>query len=319
MPLRHTIACTLSLVALHATAQVPPDIADKLKAMGRTINLPAVTALYAPALKSQSYAGASITRDISYGKDAAQKLDVFVPDAPSTAPRAVLIFVHGGGFVGGDKHTTNNPLYDNVMLWAVHHGMVGVNINHRLAPQNTWPTGSEDVGSAVRWVQENIAARGGDPQRVYLLGHSSGGALAASYVGQPQFHGPAGIGLTGAIFLSANIFDPTTADPSAPLKAYFGDDPHRYPERSAFPGLVETRLPMLVMVSALEPPPFEHQALQLQEARCRLDRCASFVRLAGHDHLSTVFSLNTPDASVGDAILAFIRGNGTAPTQSASR
>jgi hypothetical protein len=43
------------------------------------------------------------------------------------------------------------------------------------------------------------------------------------------------------------------------------------------------------------------------------------VRLAGHNHLSTIFSLNTPDQSVGDAILAFIRGTNTTPTMSASR
>lgn len=319
MHLRRALAFVLTLAALHASAQVPPDIAEKLKAMGRTIDLPAVTALYAPTLKEQSYAGMRITRDVSYGKDTAQKLDVFTPDGPPTAPRPVLIFVHGGGFVAGDKHAAGSPFYDNVMLWAVRHGMVGVNVNHRLAPQNPWPAGTEDVGLAIRWVQEHIAAQGGDPQRVYLLGHSAGASLAASYVGQPQFHGPAGIGLAGAIFLSANIFDPTTADPSAPLKAYFGDDPRRYAERSSFPGLVQTRLPILVAVSALEPPPFERQALQLQEARCRLDRCASFVRLVRHNHLSTVFSLNTPDESVGDAILAFVRSGGTTPTMSASR
>lgn len=319
MRLRHAVACILALVSLRAFAQVPPDIADKLKVMGRTIDLPAVTALYAPILKDQTYAGARVTRDVSYGKNAAQKLDIFTPEGPSTTPRPVLIFVHGGGFVGGDKHAAGSPFYDNVMLWAVQHGMVGVNINHRLAPQNPWPAGTEDVGLAVRWVQENIAAQGGDPQRVYLLGHSAGGSLAASYVGQAQFHGPSGVGLAGAIFLSANIFDPTTSEPSAPLKAYFGDDPNRYAERSASPGLVQTGLPMLIAVSALEPQPFERQALQLQQARCRLDRCASFVRLAGHNHLSTIFSLNTPDHSVGDAILAFIRGTNTTPTMSASR
>jgi triacylglycerol lipase len=318
MRLRHALACALSLVALQAVAQVPPEVEAKLKAMGRTVDLPTVTALYAPALKDQSYAGSRITRDVGYGKDAAQKLDVFAPEASTDTPRPVLIFVHGGGFTNGDKHAAGSPFYDNVMLWAVHHGMVGVNLNHRMAPQNMWPAGSEDVGLAVSWVQEHIAAQGGDPQRVYLLGHSSGGALAASYVGQPQFHGPAGIGLAGVILLSANILDPTTADPGTALKAYFGDDPRRYAERSAFPGLLLTRLPMLVAVSALEPPPIERQALQLQQARCRLDRCASFVRLIGHNHLSSVFSFNTPDETVGDAILAFIRSGHTAPTLSAA-
>jgi len=319
MRLRYTAACVLSFAALHAVAQVPAGIADQLKAMGRTIDPPAVKALYTPALKDQSYAGARITRDVSYGTDAAQKLDVFAPDTPAKTARPVLIYVHGGGFVAGDKHAAGTPFYDNVMLWAVHHGLVGVNMNHRMAPQHPWPAGTEDIGLAVRWVQAHIAEQGGDPQRVYLLGHSSGGVLAASYVAQPQFQGPTGIGLAGVILLSASILDPTTAEPSAALKAYFGDDPRRYAERSPFPGLVNTRLPILIAVTALEPPAFERQALQLQEARCRLDRCPAFVRLIGHNHFSSVFSFNTPDESVGDAILAFIRGTGAAPTVTASR
>ena len=69
------------------------------------------------------------------------------------SPRPVLIYVHGGAFVGGDKRTTpTSPFYDNIMLWAVKNGFVGVNATYRLAPQAPWPAGAEDMASVVQWV-----------------------------------------------------------------------------------------------------------------------------------------------------------------------
>src|SRR6266481_3429148 len=50
----------------------------------------------------------------------------------------------------------------------------GVKVNYRLAPQAMWPAGAEDLADVVQWVSANIAARGGDPARIYLMGHSAG-------------------------------------------------------------------------------------------------------------------------------------------------
>ena len=58
------------------------------------------------------------------------------------ASRPVLVFVHGGGFTGGNKSTPGSPFYDNVPLWAARNGLVGVNITYRLAPQHPWPAGA---------------------------------------------------------------------------------------------------------------------------------------------------------------------------------
>jgi triacylglycerol lipase len=57
----------------------------------------------------------------------------------------------------------------------------------------------------------------------------------------------------------------------------------------------------------LDPMGFERQALQLQEALCKLNRCPTFVRFIGHSHMSDVYSINTSDETVGSAMLAFIR------------
>lgn len=308
LTLVHVLATLCAaVISSMALAQVPSDVDEKLRALGRVIDPAATAALYAPLLKTQSYSEVNVTRDLSYGPADNQRLDLFVPAAAPQSPRPVLIFVHGGGFVVGDKHRPDSPFYDNVMLWATSRGLIGVNLNHRMAPQNSWPSGAEDVGLAVGWVQENIARQGGDPHRVFIVGHSSGAALAASYIAQPRFYGPAGVGLAGAIFVSTNIFDPATADASPSLKAYFGDDATQYVERSSLPGLLQTPLPLMVTTAELDPVSYVNQTLQMRDTLCKANRCPTFVRFSGYNHFSAVYSINSADDTVGAAILAFVR------------
>src|SRR6185437_250510 len=92
------------------------------------------------------------------------------------APRPVLVFIHGGGFNRGAKSTPGSPFYDNIGLWAVDHGLVGVTINYRLAPQYQWPSGIEDLTLVVAWLKGHIAQYGGDPDKIFLWGHSAGAA-----------------------------------------------------------------------------------------------------------------------------------------------
>ena len=92
------------------------------------------------------------------------------------------MFVHGGGFVRGDKHIPGSPQYDLVGAWAVRHGYVGVTMTYRLAPGHVWPAGAEDVAAAVGWLQRNIAAYGGDPGKIVVAGNSAGAVHVASYV-----------------------------------------------------------------------------------------------------------------------------------------
>src|SRR5205085_3613438 len=125
---------------------------------------------------------------ITYGADPKQVLDVYTADsAPGRRPRPVLLFVHGGGFRGGDKH---GPFYpDNVTLWAARHGMVGINIDYRLAPQNPYPAAAQDLAAAIGWARANAARYGGDPRRIVLFGHSAGANHVADYLGHRELRG----------------------------------------------------------------------------------------------------------------------------------
>jgi acetyl esterase/lipase len=161
------------IMAAAASAQessVPPDIAAKLQNIGRVVDPPRTAALYASLQEKEPYRGVRIERDIKYGPADRNLLDVFMPEAGSSF-RPVLMYVHGGGFVAGNKHPPGSPFYDNIMLWAVRNGFVGVNVTYRLAPQAAWPAGVEDLAAAVQWVSQNITERGGDPVRVFLMGH----------------------------------------------------------------------------------------------------------------------------------------------------
>lgn len=84
----------------------------------------------------------------------------------------VMIYVHGGGWSGGDK-----SIVDAKPEFFLKAGFVFVSVNYRLCPKSTWPTHAQDIAKAVSWVMKQISSYGGDPQQVYLIGHSAGGHL----------------------------------------------------------------------------------------------------------------------------------------------
>jgi triacylglycerol lipase len=286
---------------------MPGDIARKLIELGQVIDPPGTSPLYAPLQEKEPYQGVKIERDVRYGAADRNLLDVFMPDTASST-RPVLIFVHGGGFTAGNKRGPNgSPFYDNIMLWAVKNGFVGVNMTYRLAPQSPWPAGAEDLSAAVRWVTDNIASRGGEPARIYLMGHSAGAIHAATYVSHPEFWGPKGSGLAGAIIVSA-LYDMTSVPPSDTTKAYFGADLATYQERSSFNGLLKTKTPFMITTAELDPPPFVSQFNLLKDDLCKSEHgCVRSFMLPQHSHMSEVYSINTADTRLTDQILDFVK------------
>jgi triacylglycerol lipase len=219
----------------------------------------------------------------------------------------VLIFIHGGGFVAGNKRNPGSPFYDNIMLWAVKNGFVGVNATYRLAPQFKWPAGPEDLASVVQWVTEKIGERGGDPARVFLMGQSAGAIHVASYVSHREFHKVKGGGLAGSVMVSG-LYD-LTASPAGDAEiAYFGSDPSRYAERSSLQGLLASKIPLMVSAAELDPPRFVEQYELIKQASCKQPTgCARAYMLPQHSHISETYSINTPDTRLADQILEFAK------------
>ena len=104
----------------------------------------------------------------------AQKLDVFVPDATAADPRPVLVFFYGGGW-----HSGLPGEYHFVGRTFARLGYVVVIPGYRLTPEGKFPRMLEDSAAGVKWVHDHIADYGGDPNRVFVMGHSAGAQLAA--------------------------------------------------------------------------------------------------------------------------------------------
>ena len=108
------------------------------------------------------------TRDIAYGSDPRQKLDVYQPrQAVPGAP--VVVFFYGGSWNSGSRSD-----YDFVGEALASRGMVAVLADYRLYPQVRYPAFLEDAARAVAWTHDHIGEFGADPRRLYLMGHSSG-------------------------------------------------------------------------------------------------------------------------------------------------
>jgi len=262
--------------------------------------------LFAALHEKEPFADVEVVRDLRYGDDERHRLNVFQARGASGAARPVLVFVHGGGFIGGDKSMPGMPFYDNVGVWGARHGMVGVNITHRLAPKHAWPAGSEDVAAALQWIRKNIGAHGGDPGQIFLMGQSAGAAHVAQFLAHGRFDGPSRSALAGAILVSG-LYDTNTMDKNPLFKAYFGEDPGLYAERSALPGLAESPVPLLVTLSEFDPPDFKRQYVEL--LRAYFEKRRGLPRLAwlpGHGHLSGMLAVNTEHDLLGDRVLEFV-------------
>jgi triacylglycerol lipase len=309
MARKTALAVAAAIMVTTASAQqspMPPETAARLKEIGRVVDPPGTAPLYAPLQQKEPYPGVKIERDVKYGPADLNVLDVFTPEAAASA-RPVLMYVHGGAFIAGNKRAPGSPFYDNVMLWTAKNGFVGVNVNYRLAPQSTWPTAAEDLASAVQWVSDKIRERGGDPARIYLMGHSAGATHVASYVAHPEFSKVKDGGLAGAIFVSG-IFDLNATPAGDPEKAYFGADPARYAERSSLKGLLAAKAPLMTVTAELDPPNFVTQFDLLKEATCKgPNGCARALLLPQHSHMSEMYAINTADTRLTGPLLEFIR------------
>lgn len=246
----------------------------------------------------------TISRDSSYGPDERHRLDIFTEPGRHDVP--VLVFVHGGGFVRGDKRAPGLPFYDNMGAFAVQSGFVGVTMTYRLAPAHPWPSGSDDVALAVRWLRAHIAPHGGDPQRIFLIGQSAGAVHVAGYVATPALHELNDRGIAGAMLISG-IYDVSQADANPFHVAYYGSEPQNWAAASSLAGLVATDVPLLFSVSEIDGADFQKQAALLTAAfTAARKRFPRMHWLAGHNHLSPVLAVGSPEDALGALIQDFI-------------
>lgn len=155
-----------------------------------------------------------------FGKEPAQKLEMFVPQGTSgTLP--IVVFVHGGSWASGDPHD-----YRFIARTLCARGYAVVLAGYRLYPQAKFPAMLEDGAAALRWVQGNAARYRGDPARMALMGHSAGAYNVAMLTLDPQWLKRVGLdaqAIRGTVAL-AGPFDFLPFDSPATIHS-FGDAP----------------------------------------------------------------------------------------------
>ena len=116
----------------------------------------------------------NLTSDIPYADPAHERqvLDIYAPDDAKNLP--IVFWIHGGGWQTGDK--TSVQIKPRVFA---ERGFVFVSTNYRLLPHVEMGVLIRDVAKSIGWVHKNIARYGGDPRRIFVMGHSAGAQLAA--------------------------------------------------------------------------------------------------------------------------------------------
>lgn len=239
--------------------------------------------------------------DIAYGTDRKQHLDVYQPkDKPKDAP--VLIFLHGGGNREGDR-----AHYGYVADPFAKHGIVTVVASYRLQPAFPWPAQRDDAQAVVEWVYKNIRKYGGDPEKIYLSGHSAGSNLTAILAyrdGWRKEHSLPMDVLKGAALTSAvasgprkDVSDPTLAAETDVLRNTASP-----PRRNVLAAGGEE---LTGDAGATARKATEQMARQLKAMGVKAD----VVFPPGLDHATLVLSLADENSELSKAMLAMIEGD----------
>lgn len=246
-------------------------------------------------------------RGLSYGADARQKLDIYRPaGGDKNAP--TLVFVYGGSWNSGRRQE-----YSFVGRAFASRGFVTVIADYRLVPEHLYPAFVQDSAKAVAWTYRNIASYGGNPKKLYVVGHSAGAYNAMMVALNPRFLGDEGLPLS-------------IIDAAAGLSGPYDFLPLDVDEtRAAFRGVanLENTQPVNWAGRGRKPPVFVAtgdadefvKPRNTQALAAALRRSGNRVEeksYPGVDHVGTLLAISRPlrgNAPVLDDIVAFLMRN----------
>jgi acetyl esterase/lipase len=266
-------------------------------------------------------------RDVAYveGKGAdsiRHKLDLFLPKGKKDFP--VIVLVHGGCWTIGDKSCVG--LYSAVGQFLASRGVGAVLPNYRLWPWVKHPEQIKDVARAFAWTHQHIGDYGGDPDNLFIGGHSAGGHLAALLATDEQYLKAEGLSLKdvrGAVTVSGVYRIPdkvefmwTTGDSNGlgvkiglttnPFDLIFGKDPKGREAASPVCHVCAGLPPFLILHAdndlPLLPEMAEEFAKALKDKKCDVE----LMKVEGRNHNNIMFRATSPDDPVAKATLDFI-------------
>jgi acetyl esterase/lipase len=222
-----------------------------------------------------------VKQDIPYVDPAHERqvLDIYSPKNAKNLP--VVFWIHGGGWQAGDKSDVQRK-----PQWFTEQGFVFVSTNYRLLPDVDMGTIIRDVAKSVRWVHDHVAEYGGDPKRLFIMGHSAGAQLAAIICTDDRYLKAEGLSLDivkGCVPVDGDTFDvPAIIEvaetrwrvhglpqpqPRYTHRVKSGNDPAKHKDFSAVTHVAKGKgIPPFLIVHVAEHPDTTAQAQRLGNA-----------------------------------------------------
>jgi acetyl esterase/lipase len=271
-----------------------------------------------------------IQRDIPYAepKNVRQTLDVYAP--PNANNRPIVFWIHGGGWVRGDKSEINmKPAV------FVDRGYVFVAINYRFVPNATIKEIAGDVARALRWVHGNSAQYGGDPNSIFVMGHSAGAQLAALVCIDDRYLRAEGLSLQmlkGCVPVDGDTYDVSTQVKmveAVQQRPYFDSHRRKFGHEAALEDLSavthvarDKGIPPFLIVHVADYPE-SRTGLQSHLLAERLIHhggvSTKVLSVPGKTHVTLDSDLGTPGDATTDAILLFVSAQLKSGQPSATR
>jgi arylformamidase len=244
--------------------------------------------------------------DQPYGSDYWQKVDVYWPGSRISDRLPVLCFLHGGAWINGCKEWLGfmaPPLLDLPAIFVA--------VSYRHAPESKFPSQLNDTVDALAWVFRNIGDFGGDPRRIYLGGHSSGGHLAALAAMRPDAIADSGLPsdvIRACLPISAP-FDLASDDPVRQRKvAAFLSQPEDIAPASPIHLLAGNKVPFLITFGSADLPELIPQAKQMAAALRGIGAPIELLELPSRDHFATHEECGLRDGMWVKKVRAILKG-----------
>jgi acetyl esterase/lipase len=251
--------------------------------------------------------GYTRTADLPYAEHSRQTLDVYTPTSSSAQPRPVVVFFYGGGWESGRRGD-----YRFVAEALTSRGFVTVIPDYRVYPEVVFPDFLLDAAKATRWVRRYITGFGGDPDRIFIMGHSAGAYLAAMLALDPQYIEEVGLSraqIRGMIGLAGPYdFTPIRGET---LRKIFGpesEEPHTQPINY----VDGHNPPMLLITGGKDITVRPGNTYRLASKIKMYGGPVKMIELPDADHTDVIVQLAAPfrgDGEVLQAVTDFVRGH----------
>lgn len=268
----------------------------------------AATAALLPCVLTATAAGArEVIRDVPYGPDARQRVDVYLPDRPADAP--VIFMVHGGAWMIGAK--SNRSVVRNKADHWLPRGYIFISAGYRLLPDADPVTQAKDVAAALAAAQKKAASWGGNPDRFVLMGHSAGAHLVMLVSADPTIARQAGVRpWLGTVALDSAAYDVETLMRQRHLRLYdraFGKDPSYWRAASPTLRLKDKSVPFLLVCSTRRQTSCPQAAALAKKARALGGRAVALPVPLSHGAINRDLG---EKSSYTDAVDGFLRSLG---------